>query len=363
MLQELVRDPVFWIEFGMLSALLTVGLYTSIWDIRTRLIPNKPVLILLICGILGQMLMIHLNVTSISQVGGNILVALGIALGLTFCGFWAPGDAKLFCTVVLALPPSLISPLAHPVSLAATPGALILNVLFCYLIVLLLLPLLQRGATAGLEQQAFVNVRDGFWAAWGLAGLLGVVIGFSLFILDRPLRYMEALAFLMLGYRLMDHCLDRKYWMAVLIPGTAILVYLGQAAVELVDLIVLWGLAIVFEVLFQYARCWVERASVQMLLVSAVQPGTVLRQEVRFPIKPDKEAGEFIFETGKVLSQEEIGALHKLAQKGELPLGDKLLVEKSIPFAPFIVAGSVLTGFFADNLVRPLNGLMYWIMA
>ncbi len=130
MLQELVRNPVFWIEFGMLSALLTIGLYASIWDIRTRLIPNKPVLILLACGILGQMLMIHLDVTSVSQVGGNILVALGIALSLTFCGFWAPGDAKLFCTAVLALPPSLIPPLAPPISLAAAPGVLILNAMF-----------------------------------------------------------------------------------------------------------------------------------------------------------------------------------------------------------------------------------------
>ena len=64
-------------------------------------------------------------------------------MGLTLFGFWAPGDAKLFLAAVAALPPSLC-PSPELLAPQATPFALILNTLICYLLVLLLVPLWRR---------------------------------------------------------------------------------------------------------------------------------------------------------------------------------------------------------------------------
>ena len=72
--------------------------------------------------------MVHLGGISASQAMGVVLVGLGIALVLTVAGFWAPGDAKLFWAMVVALPPTLC-PSGELLSLRATPTAILANAL------------------------------------------------------------------------------------------------------------------------------------------------------------------------------------------------------------------------------------------
>ena len=140
---NLYDDPVLLTEVAMLSALLFAGLYLSHLDFETRRVPNRYVLGLVLAGVAGQVLMVHLEVVTAGRVLANAGTALVIAGALLWFHLWASGDAKFFFAAVVALPPFL-SARTEALSLQATPWALLLNVLACYLLVLLLLPLCRR---------------------------------------------------------------------------------------------------------------------------------------------------------------------------------------------------------------------------
>ncbi len=52
---NLFTDPVFLVELVMLSAVLTVGLYTSYTDLKIRRVPNRYTFALLAIGLAGQL--------------------------------------------------------------------------------------------------------------------------------------------------------------------------------------------------------------------------------------------------------------------------------------------------------------------
>ena len=78
-LMNLYDDPVFLTEVAMLSALLFAGLYLSHLDFETRRVPNRYVLGLVLAGVAGQALMVHLEVVTAGRVLANAGTAVVIA--------------------------------------------------------------------------------------------------------------------------------------------------------------------------------------------------------------------------------------------------------------------------------------------
>lgn len=345
-------DSVFWVELAMLSALLGVGFYVSYTDIKLRLVPNRYTFALLGLGLIGQLLMIYLDVTILSRVVAILLIGLGIAFALTLFGFWAPGDAKFFWAAVVALPPTLC-PSIDPFSLQAAPAALVLNALLCYVFVLLVVPLWRREELKG-EEQDRPGGRQWLQAAWGLAGLLGLSLGFALLLLGRPLSYLEGFGALVIGYRLLERGLEPKYWSVVLLPGLIALLYLGMATGGIREYVLLWGATWLVEVVYLQVRHWYSRAFVQSFPVDLLRAGAIPRHRLALQ-------EEQICEAGKPLAESQVNRLRDLARAGGLPGGDTLELEQAIPFVPFIVGAAVLTASFASNLVPPLMALIVWL--
>ena len=353
---NLFTDPVFLVETAMLASLLAVGFYTSCTDLKARWVPNRYTLALLGIGLAGQAAMVALDVTTFGRVGALLGIGLAVAVGLTVFGFWAPGDAKLFWAAVVALPPSLC-PSPEPLAMQATPFALILNSLICYLVVLLLVPLWRREPREeGRSQAARPGGRQWLQAAWGLAGLLGLALAFAWLVLQRPLSYLEALVALVLGYRLLDRGLEEKYWTVILPPGIAALLYLSHATgawqVYLLMLGVVWVLEVVYlQVRYQYGRALVRTVSAE-----EVRAGDVPRNRLEL----EAADGTVVCEAGQPLSKKQANHLRKLGNPG-LPQESSIEREQGFPFVPFIVAGVLLTGVFASNLAPPLIDLGIWL--
>jgi Flp pilus assembly protein protease CpaA len=345
-------EPVFWVELVMLSALLGVGFYVTYTDIKLRLVSNRYTFSLLAVGLVGQLLMRYLEVTTPSRIVAVLLIALGIAVVLTLFGFWAPGDAKLFWAAVVALPPSLC-PSLDPFSLQAAPVALILNALLCYVLVLLLVPLWRRERLGG-EEEHRSGGRQWLQAAWGLAGLLGLSLGFALLVLGRPLSYLEGFGALVIGYRLLERGLEIRYWPVLALPGLVALLYLGLVTGGIREYILLWGAAWVVEVVYLQVRHWYSRAFVQEFPVGLLRAGAIPRHR----LAPQEE---LVCEAGKPLTESQVRRLRDLAGQGKLPGGQVLELEQAIPFVPFIVGAAVLTASFAGNLVPPLAALIMWL--
>lgn len=356
-MMNLFSDPLFWVEWVMLSALLAVGLYVSYTDLRRRWVPNRFTFALLAIGLAGQGAMIYLGVTTWSRVVAILLTGLGVALLLILLGFWAPGDAKLFWAATVALPPSLC-PSGDPFSLQAAPVALLLNALLGYLGVLLLVPLWRREWKKDGEKDRSGG-RQWLQAALGQAGLLGLILGFAMGVLEGPVTYLEALAAMVIGYRLLERGVPAKYWPVVVIPGLVALVYLGAVTGGWRVYVLFWGIVWLVELIYLQVQFYYGRAFVQVLPVSLLPAGVVLRQTLHLQLSGGEE---FHGPAGVPLSEPQVHRLRDLERRGMLPEGRCVEIEQSLPFVPFIVGAAVLTAVFSGSLVPPLRWLVGWMI-
>ncbi len=348
---HLFTDPVFLVETAMLASLLAVGFYTSYTDLKARWVPNRYTLTLLGIGLVGQTVMIALDVTTFGRVAALLGIGLAIAVGLTRFRFWAMGDAKLFWAAVAALPPSLC-PSPDPLAPQAPPFALILNSLLCYLVVLLLVPLWRREEETRPHRP---GGRQWLRAAWGLAGLLGLALAFAFLVLQRPLSYLEALVALIAGWVLLERGLEEKYWSVILLPGLAALLYLSYATGAWQTCVLMLGAVWLLELVYLQVRHQYGRALVQSFPVGEVQAGDVPRRRLEL-----EKGGGVVFEAGQPLSQKQASRLRELGRQGRLS-DDSIELEQAFPFVPFIAAGALLTAVFAGNLAPPLVDLVIWL--
>ncbi len=346
-----VSDPILWVELLMLSALLTAGICVAWTDLRFQRVPNRYTLGLLGIGVTGQAAMVGLGVGGWNQVAGTLLLGVGVALLLMLAGVWAPGDAKMYWAAVAALPPSLC-PVGRWVSLETPPAALIVNAVVAYIAVLL--------AVVAWRQRQWKTVKGnrGPWlqAAAGLGGLLGLALSFAQLVLNRPLSYLEAFAFLVVGYRLLEWGLKPERRPVVVIPGLTALALLAVSTVGWKDYVLVWGVAWLLELAFQQVRHGSGRAYGYEVPVGRVRPGAVLRHRM---VLPGDDGAEVIWKSGQSLDQEGVEMLQKRAATGALP--GTVELTRGLPFVPFLVAGGLVTAAFGGHLAPPLKALLVWL--
>ena len=346
-----VSDPVLWVELLMLSALLTAGLCVAYTDLRFQRVPNRYTLTLLGIGVAGQMAMVGLGVGGWHQVAGVLLLGLGIAFMLTLTGVWSPGDAKMYWAVVLALPPSLC-PVGKWVSLETPPAALIANALVAYIAVLLAVVAWRRRQSTAVQG----NRDRWLQAAAGLGGLLGLALSFAQLVLNRPLSYLEAFAFLVVGYRLLEWGLKPERRPVVVIPGLAALALLAVSTGGWSDYALIWGAAWLVELAFQQVRHGSGGAFGYEMPVERIRPGAVLRDRM---VLAGDDGAEVIWESGQSLDQERVSLMQKLAESGAVP--GTVALTRAMPFVPFLVLGGLATAAFGGHLAPPLRILIVWL--
>ena len=275
---------------------------------------------------------------------------------LTLFRFWAPGDVKLFLAAVAALPPSLC-PSADPLAPQAPPFALILNSLLCYLLVLLLAPLWRREPGGeGRPQAHRPGGRQWLRAGLGLAGLLGLALAFAWLVLQRPISYLEALAALFVGYRLLDRGLEDRYWSVILLPGLAALLYLSYVTEAWQIYVLMLGAVWVLELVYLQVRFQYRRALVRTVPTGEARAGDLPRNRLEL----ETVDGTVVCEAGRPLSKAQASHLRRLDDPG-LPEESSIERKQGFPFVPFITAGALLTAVFAGNLAPPLIDLGIWL--
>ncbi len=344
-------DPVLWVELVMLSALLTAGICAAWTDLRFQRVPNRYTLGLLGIGVAGQVAMVGLGVGGWNQVAGTLLLGLGVALLLILAGVWSPGDAKMYWAAVAALPPSLC-PVGKWVSLETPPAALIANALVAYVAVLL--------AVVVWRERQWMSAKGnrGPWlqSAAGLGGLLGLALSFAHLVLNRPLSYLEAFAFLVVAYRLLEWGLKPERRPVVVIPGLAALALLAVSTGGWKDYVLMWGAAWLVELAIQRVRHGSGRAYGYELPVDRLRSGAALRHRM---VLAGDDGAEVIWENGQSLDQEAVELLQKRAASGDLP--GTVALTRALPFVPFLVAGALTTAVFGGHLAPPLRALIAWL--
>ena len=96
------------VEFALLWAILGAAVYCSYTDIRSRTIPNWCTYGLLFLGGCGQAWASTSGHTTPATAVATVIAGLVVGVAFYVDGMWAPGDAKLYWALVVAVPPWLL---------------------------------------------------------------------------------------------------------------------------------------------------------------------------------------------------------------------------------------------------------------
>ena len=357
---DLFFDSTFWVEWGMLSSVLGIGLWVSLVDISTRRVPNKWTYSLLSIGLLGQVFMLVTEVTTPARLAGVFGTSLIIAMVLMAIRFWGPGDGKLFWATALALPPSLC-PTFQVFSLQNAAPALLINTLVIYLLFSLFVSLFFRKN----EEEPRVNQKEIntpiLQVAVRLIGILGLLMGISILVMKRPFNYLEALTILVIGYRLLDFLLPPRHWPLLTWPGVGVFAVLCWNADNIVIYATIWANVWLLELAYKRVRSFYRRKFVQAIPIGALQIGYVLRQPLYVnhegkTLEFDSDAKEEpLVKRGQPILLRDLRTLRRLVNEKVLSPEDRIEVEHTLPFVPFITLGALLTALVAGHIATPLS--------
>ena len=357
---DLFFDSTFWVEWGMLSAVLGIGLWVSLVDISTRRVPNKWTYSLLSIGLLGQGFMLVMEVTTPTRLAGVFGISLIIAMVLMVIRFWGPGDGKLFWATALALPPSLC-PTFQVFSLQNAGPALLINTLVIYLLFSLFISLFfQKNEEEPRVNQKEINTPI-LQVAVRLIGLLGLVLGISILVMKRPFNYLEALTILVIGYRLFDFLLSPRHWPLLTWPGVGVFAVLCWNQDNIVIYSIIWANVWLLELAYKRVRSFFRHRFVQSIPIGALQIGNVLRQSLY--VKHEGESTSFdsdaeeepLVKQGQPLLTRDLRTLRRLVNEKVLSSEDRMEIEHTLPFVPFITLGALLTALVAGHIATPLS--------
>ena len=341
----------------MLAAVLGIGLWVSLVDISTRRVPNKWTYSLLSIGLLGQGFMLITEVTTPTRLAGVFGISLIIAMVLMAIRFWGPGDGKLFWATALALPPSLC-PTFQIFSLQNSGPALLINTLVIYLLFSLFVSLFF------LKNENLPRVKINtpiLQVAVRLIGLLGLLMGISLFVIKRPFNYLEALAILVIGYRLFDFFFSSRYWHWLTWPGIGVFAVLCWNADNIVIYATILTNVWLLELAYKRVSSFYRRKFIQSIPIGSLQVGNVLRQSLYVNQRRESESfysdaeEEPLVKRGQPLLARDLRALRRLINEKNLSLEDRIEIEHTLPFVPFITLGALLSSLVAGHIATPLS--------
>lgn len=344
----------------------------SITDIKSRIVPNRLTLPLIAVGILGYLANWILTGEFAMFLASLKSTAIMFALGylLWMAGAWSAGDAKEFLFIAALIP-------VYPVFLYGTFNPALANYPFIITVIvnsfLAIFPLIFLYAVyLSIKKKIFFrvfkqagDVKKYFEMSFVLGGAIGIA---SLF--DMPIL---ALLVLVLLYRLKrDH--------RILVSTVALLVYVSPfgtgwyARAEFISTY----LAAVFlliggiRLLFSFISVITTGALQEEVKITALEDGAILAEEIyiqndevirdrRSMMERLKDAAR----SGSVLAllpkkgvvgrgaagvtEDDIELLKGYVKDGKLE--DRVNIKKSMPFAPVILVGLVISLILGDSML------------
>lgn len=355
-------DAEFLLEWLALSALVGVGLYTSYTDVHERKIRNVCTYGLLVLGVGLRLGFWALGATSLELTAEVLAAGLAVAAFLYVQGVWSAGDAKLYWGMVVILPPSLLKD-SRLLSLDGPVTAVAVNAWLLEGFVLLVLLVFQRPQRSTGRANGSRFFRQGGWLAAQLAGLLGVMLGVHLFALKAPFVFTELLVLLLVLSLLAERYLAWQQQLLYVLPGGAILLYVGLVSSARFQVLLLGGVAWAILLGYWLLRHHFVRGFVTTMPISELRPGMVPIWAIRPAASPEKQHSRYVLSSTagaaalcdprRPLDQQQVRTLQRLSLQGRLTsISDRLDVEQDLAFAPLLLASVVMTVLLGSTPAR-----------
>ncbi|RKY00556.1 hypothetical protein DRP77_11300 [Candidatus Poribacteria bacterium] len=375
-------------EYLITSLAILGSLYASYTDLKEGRIYNICTFPLIWGGVLAQIIYALIGVETVKS-------ALGITLGggaISFLMFWAgalaPGDAKLIWGLSMILPPSLFEAVPRSTRLSFPPAVLIINILSIYFIFALSLALIKSkrkqklAAIRSIVSSPSLPRGIGLYILNLLSFLALSSCLFYLFnyLLGIRLGGVGRLAFVIFLYYILNKLADRylpggRYAVyALLFPPFVglLLAFPSLFSSILRSSLIIVGIYLIVSFFLRYfvlSLDWLtlsKPVSIYQLREGMIPAEKIVKVEERGKVVYRKSAssrqanGEVIISPSpEGLSSEEIARLRKLADEGHFKeFGDRIVIQRSLPFAPFILAGLILTVLFKGPFLLKLIELM-----
>ncbi len=360
-------------EIVAIGVVLAVCLYVSYTDIRYKKIGNIYTYGLVLLGLVGQGVFIYRGATTLAQALWLLVGGLAVAFLMYYLGIWSPGDSKLFWGVCVALPPTL-----YGLGMWRYPPFLIaVNTFVPYFLIMMVVILAQTS-----WQQKWQVLKDilspkfllrfglSMISFTGLSTLLNLLLPFNL-------DYFSAIILFVVLFSVFDQFVDKNKQFYFLLPLSLAAIWpaLRDPTYFLTTLGITTGVFLVFR--FFVAQLgdylFVKEINVNELKKGVVPANIIVRdeaghyqaQEISFTsfisIASRPRKGEVVMDiTPEGLSEAKVGELKELAAQGHFAgFGNKVKVQESIPFAPIVLIGVVLTilsrGVFVEKLIQLIN--------
>lgn len=334
-------------------------LYASYTDIKFRKVPNLCSFSLIGLGLFNQILLILLGESRIIDAIFFVLGGFLISYLIYLLGIWAPGDCKLFLGSALVLPQTAFE---HFVGLGDFPIlGLLINIFlpyFLFTVFTLLVQVIKGNLTMDFQiKQALGDIATLVYSLFSFMGL-GYILLYPIRRFDIQVNHL-LIFLLFLGFFALLKKFMTKYHLGVyqtliLFPFLLVTVFLISPPLTTVINMTIVSIAIYF-LCKMLAHDLGRAAFIEEKEILELKPGVVLAEKIVAveDKKYEKREGTFSshFEKGILvgpapegLSRQKIEELKQLCDAGYFKaFGDKIKIQQSMSFAPFIALGILLT--------------------
>lgn len=360
---------VYW----FLPMILFLGIITSYEDIKFGKIMNKWVLLAILYGVIVNALLFSLkyyNSGYLIKFLINGLASLTIGFVVWYANLWTSGDAKLFFAYSLLMPLSVHKYGNVPYFSSINIFINTFSPLFVFFIFLLLFKTNLRQKIFYLKKS--FEPKKNFQLLIFLFAFMGLInLFFSIFKITP--NFFSATIFLFLSVMILERIFHTKLFITIFAIAILRLIF-DKTAYSLANLKFLFFIWILFIILRLFFLNMGYDLLTKEVDVNLLKRGMIPAEKVYFKngrykkesilyfslfsyLYEKTKGKKYVFESAaEGLSNKDIQKLKKLGKK----LGfEHLRIHQTLPFAPFLFAGVLLTILFQGNLFVTLTFLWY----
>lgn len=344
--------------------------YASYTDIKFRKVRNFCTFSLISLGLFNQILLVLLDKSTITDATFLVIGGFLGAYLMYLTGIWAPGDSKLFLGAALALPKTVFE---HFVGMGEFPilGLLINIFLPYFLIAMFSLSYKVVKGDLKINLQVKEVLKDIATLIYNLLCFMGLVhlLLYPVRRFDLQLNYFLLILFFFGFFALFRKFVVRYhlgvYQMIILLPFLFVTIFLISPPLKV--LINMTTVSVIMYLLIKILAGDLGQAYfIEERDIYELKPGVVLAEKI---VKVEDERyekrtgtfsahftkGVVVGPTPEGLSEQTIKKLKQLCEEGYFrAFGNKVKVQHSMCFAPFIALGILLTVLSKGAIYRYL---------
>ena len=344
--------------------ILALGIITSYTDIKYGKIKNNIIILTLIFAVLSNLILIlklNPNVDYIIQTVSNILSALFVGYLLWDIGLWTAGDGKLFLAYASLIPiytynSASYIPFFQSMNIMINTFVPIFLFLFIHLIITTPAHKIKKSLkkSLNLKQATFLGLTifSFLWVTEIISEIIGIKLNFFLYVL---------LLFVLIAP--LEKLMSRKFYL-LLIAISLVRIFFDKSIFTLDFLKGFLSIALIFIFLryfileLGFAK-FTTPTPINRLKEGMVPAEMIYEKEKRYKKKKmlffsffsylkEKNNKSILDVKSEGLTRKDIEKIEKLAKKH--PDLKTFQIQQTLPFAPFLFMGAILTIIAKGNI-------------